>query len=90
MEEEADPASTQEVLVAREAGFVPEVEFAEEVVEIQIQVSLGRLHHVDFPVPGQALSRLFAVQGAVQTVVEAIRDLLRLQEGIEMVVACPA
>ena len=90
MEEEVAQVSMQEVLVAREAGFVPEVEFAEEAAETQIQVSLGRLHHVDFPVLGQALSRLFAVQDAVQTVVEAIRDLLRLQEGIEMVVACPA
>jgi hypothetical protein len=88
--EEAAPASTQAVLVVREAGFVPEVEFAEEVVEIRIQVSLGRLHHVDFPVPGQAWSRLFAVQDAVQTVVGVIRDLLRLLEGIEMVAACPA
>lgn len=85
---EEAPEWKQAVLVGREDGPVPEVGFAEEVVGIQIQANLERLLHMDFPMLEQALLRLFAIQDAGQTVVEAARDSLRLQEEIGMVVAC--
>ena len=43
------------VLVASGVESGPEVEFVEEAGEIQIQVNLGMLHHMDFPMLEQAL-----------------------------------
>lgn len=43
------------VLVASGVESGPEVEFVEEAGEIQIQVSLGTLRHMDFPMLEQAL-----------------------------------
>jgi hypothetical protein len=69
---------------------VLEVESVEVVVETRIQVSLGRMRRMDFPILEQALWQLSVVRGAGRTAAEAIPDLLRLPEGIETAVAYPA